>query len=98
VFAGVTWPFDYRRIDTHMTRIAHFVVAAILVLPLPALSEEPPPSAPAQALIEKTLAKHPEAAHIVLHVTPPGAPETDNVIIASNIGARGEMCADHLLP
>jgi hypothetical protein len=44
----------------------------------------------AQRLVESTLAKHPEAAHIVLHVTPPGAPDTDNLVIASNIGRIGK--------
>jgi hypothetical protein len=44
----------------------------------------------AQDVVEKTLANHPEAAHIVMHVTPPGRPDTENVIIGSNLGRIGK--------
>ncbi len=49
---------------------------------------------PAQRLVEVTLAKHPEAAHIVMHVTPPGQPDTENLVIASNIGRLGKKADD----
>jgi len=48
----------------------------------------------AQSLLEKTLVEHPEAAHLVMHVTPPGRPDTDNEIIASNIGKIGKKADD----
>ena len=48
----------------------------------------------AQSLLEKTLVEHPEAAHVVMHVTPPGRPDTDNEIIASNIGKIGKKADD----
>src|SRR6266567_3971646 len=42
----------------------------------------------AQALIDRTLARHPEAATLAMHVTPPNS--ADNVIIASNFGRIGK--------
>jgi hypothetical protein len=44
----------------------------------------------AQRLVDATLAKHPEVAHLVMHVTPPNKPDTENVIIASSIGRIGK--------
>jgi len=44
----------------------------------------------AQRLVDETLAKHPEVAHLVMHVTPPNKPDTENVIIASSIGRIGK--------
>jgi hypothetical protein len=48
----------------------------------------------AQRLAETTLAHHPEAAHVVLHVTPPGAPDTDNLVIGSTLGRLGKKADD----
>jgi hypothetical protein len=42
----------------------------------------------AQALVDKTLARHPELIILAMHVTPPG--RSENVIIASNIGRIGK--------
>lgn len=42
----------------------------------------------AQALVDKTLAAHPEVLILGMHVTPPG--RTENVILASNIGRIGK--------
>ncbi len=42
----------------------------------------------AQKLVDDTLAKHKDVVIMAMHVTPPG--ETDNVIIASNIGRYGK--------
>jgi hypothetical protein len=42
----------------------------------------------AQKLVDETLARHKEVIIMALHVTPPG--QTDNVIIASNIGRIGK--------
>lgn len=51
----------------------------------------------AQRLVERTLRQHPEVAHVVLHVTPPGKDDSANVIIASNIGRIGKLAdADDL--
>ncbi len=42
----------------------------------------------AQTLINKTLARHPDVVVMAFHVTPPH--QTENVIIASNIGRIGK--------
>jgi hypothetical protein len=42
----------------------------------------------AQKLLDETLAKHKDVVIMAMHVTPPG--QTDNVIIASNIGRIGK--------
>ena len=48
-----------------------------------------PPVAPyAQQLVDRTMAQHPELLILVMHVQPPGAPDT--VIIASSIGRIGK--------
>jgi sensor histidine kinase regulating citrate/malate metabolism len=57
--------------------------------PAAAMSAQAPMKA--QQMVEQTLARHPEAAHIVMHVTPPNRPETENVIIGSNIGKIGKL-------
>jgi hypothetical protein len=49
-----------------------------------------PPELCAQRLVDETLARHPEVAHLVMHVTPPNKPDTENVIIASSIGRIGK--------
>jgi len=46
----------------------------------------------AQALIDRTLSRHPEVATLAMHVTPPNSPE--NVIIASNFGRIGKKADD----
>jgi hypothetical protein len=46
----------------------------------------------AQALIDRTLSRHPEVATLAMHVTPPNS--TDNVIIASNFGRIGKQADD----
>jgi hypothetical protein len=48
------------------------------------------PETRAQALLVATMRRHPEVAHVVLHVTPPGKQDTDNLIIASSIGHIGK--------
>jgi hypothetical protein len=65
-------------------------VALLCLPPMEAPAAAPVPEAPAQALVEKTLARHPELAHVVLHVTPPGRSDVDNIIIASSIGRIGK--------
>jgi len=42
----------------------------------------------AQKLLDETLARHKEVVIMAMHVTPPG--QSDNVIIASNIGRIGK--------
>ena len=54
------------------------------------LYAQTPPELFAQRLVDETLAKHPEVAHLVMHVTPPDKPDTENVIIASSIGRIGK--------
>jgi hypothetical protein len=54
------------------------------------LYAQTPPEPFAQRLVDETLAKHPEVAHLVMHVTPPNKPDTENVIIASSIGRIGK--------
>jgi len=53
----------------------------------PALSNTPP-STYGQKLVTDTLAKHKDVVIMALHVTPPD--QTDNVIVASNIGRYGK--------
>lgn len=51
----------------------------------------------AEYLLAENLLKHPEIAHLVMHVTPPGELDTNNIIIASNLGAIGKLAdADDL--
>jgi hypothetical protein len=47
-----------------------------------------PPSTYAQKLVTETLAKHKDVIIMAFHVTPPD--QTENVIIASNIGRYGK--------
>jgi hypothetical protein len=46
----------------------------------------------AQKLVDDTLAKHKDVVIMAMHVTPPG--QSDNVIIASNIGRIGKKADD----
>ena len=52
------------------------------------------PAARAQRMVEQALSRHPEVAHVVMHVTPPHRPDSDNVIIASSIGRIGKRADD----
>lgn len=64
------------------------LTVAAAALGLPALADAPPAKSYAQALVERTVAAHPDIAVLALHVTPPKS--ADNVIIASNIGRIGK--------
>ncbi len=68
-----------------MVRYAMLLVTALLAPPLLA---QTPPKTYAQHLVDETLAAHPDIAIMAMHVTPPK--QTDNVIIASNIGRIGK--------
>ena len=69
--------------------------AAIVMLPVatmaqeqPAQTSSTPPKTYAQKLVNDTLAKHKDVIIMAFHVTPPN--ETENVIVASNIGRYGK--------
>jgi len=64
------------------------LTVAAAALGLPALADPAPAKNYAQALVERTVAAHPDLAVLALHVTPPKS--KDNVIIASNIGRIGK--------
>jgi hypothetical protein len=68
-----------------MRRTALFLASALLASPLLA---QTPSKTYAQQLVDQTLATHPDIAIMAMHVTPPK--QTDNVIIASNIGRIGK--------
>ena len=68
-----------------MRRTALFLATALLATPLLA---QAPTKIYAQQLVDETLAAHPDIAIMAMHVTPPK--QTDNVIIASNIGRIGK--------
>ena len=72
-----------------MVRYAMLLVTALLAPPLLAQSTTPNY---AQHLVDETLATHPDIAIMAMHVTPPT--QTDNVIIASNIGRIGKKADD----
>ena len=67
---------------------ALLLTVAAAALALPALADTAPAKTYAQALVDRTVAAHPELAVLALHVTPPKS--ADNVIIASNIGRIGK--------
>jgi hypothetical protein len=69
-----------------LTCITFVLVLAAATRP----NAQTPPELFAQRLVDETLAKHPEVAHLVMHVTPPNKPDTENVIIASSIGRIGK--------
>src|SRR6266853_1084148 len=69
-------------------RIAILFFLAAIALPLHAGSTGAPAKIYAQALVNQTVAKHPDLLVVAMHVTPPKASE--NVIIASNIGRIGK--------
>jgi hypothetical protein len=67
--------------------------SAVLLAPFAAVLAAPAAVVPeprAQRLVEQTLKRHPELMHLVMHVTPPGKNDADNVIIASSIGRIGK--------
>src|SRR6185312_15479555 len=68
-----------------MVRYALLLSTALLAPPL--LAQTAAPNY-AQHLVDETLAAHPDIAIMALHVTPPK--QTDNIIIASNIGRIGK--------
>lgn len=79
-----------------------FLAGALATGAASADSQAPPeswsggtPAAYAQAIVGRTLARHPDLKIIAFHVTPPGF--TTNVIVASNIGRIGKAAdADDL--
>lgn len=68
-----------------MIRYAMLLATALMAPPLLA---QTPAKNYAQQLVEETLAMHPDIAILAMHVTPPK--QSDNVIIASNIGRIGK--------
>src|ERR1700730_4738439 len=64
---------------------AAFCLATRLALPL---SAQTPTKTYAQQLVDQAVAKHPEVLVLAMHVTPPN--DSENVIIASNIGRIGK--------
>src|SRR5258706_7550409 len=80
-----------------MRQWSALAVAAAMLLQAAGVAADPMPAPRAQRLLEQILQQHPEAAHLVMHVTPPGRPDSENVIIASNIGRIGKRAdADDL--
>lgn len=78
-----------------MTLTKSLLCAAILVSPLmmaaqtqPSSTSSQEPNIYAQKLVNDTLAKHKDVVIMAFHVTPPN--QTENVIIASNIGRIGK--------
>lgn len=73
-------------------RLVQFVVCISLILFAPTAlqihAQDARAKNYAQALIDRTLAQHPEVATLAMHVTPPNS--SDNVIIASNFGRIGK--------
>ena len=72
--------------------IREIIVAVAAYTSAAAFAQQASPQA--QRLLEATLAKHPEAAHIVMHVTPPDQSDSENLVIASNIGRLGKKADD----
>jgi hypothetical protein len=71
-----------------MMRIAFLLLAAAIAGPLHAGPTWAPERIYAQALVNRIVQKYPDLLVVAMHVTPPG--ESDNVIIASNIGRIGK--------
>ncbi|MBV9075356.1 MAG: hypothetical protein JOZ10_17155 [Acidobacteria bacterium] len=65
-----------------------FCCAIAMIAQQPSNGSSQPPNTYAQKLVTDTLAKHKDVVIMAFHVTPPN--ETDNVIIASNIGRYGK--------
>ena len=56
----------------------------------PRVDAQTPINTYAQKLVDETMAKYPELVVLVMHVTPPHKPDTDNVILGSSIGRIGK--------
>ena len=69
-------------------RLACAILAFVIAGPLHAGSTLAPERIYAQELVNETVAAHPDLLVVAMHVTPPG--DSDNVIIASNIGRIGK--------
>jgi hypothetical protein len=71
-------------------KVGVLVLLSLLAFPLRSWPQTEPPAGTiyAQQLIDTTLAKHPDIVVMAFHVIPPG--QTENVIIASNIGRIGK--------
>jgi hypothetical protein len=73
-------------------RFVQFVICISLILFAPTAlqihAQDARATNYAQALIDRTLAQHPEVATLAMHVTPPNS--SDNVIIASSFGRIGK--------
>ena len=68
-------------------------IAVVAFMLLPGCATHPY----AQRLVERTLVTHHSLAHVVIHATPPGRPDTENRIIASSMGRLGKLAdADDL--
>ncbi len=72
-----------------MIRIAFLLFAVSVAWPIHAGFTLAPQDIYAQDLVKRILAKYPDLRVIAMHVTPPG--ESENVIIASNIGRIGKL-------
>jgi len=83
-----------------MKTVFPIFIAGLLAASLAGQTKAPAPAAPtwkapasgkifAQKLVEETMEKHPELLILAFHVTPPG--QTENAIIASNIGRIGKV-------
>jgi hypothetical protein len=75
-------------------KLCHMLCATLLALPLISAAQEQKtyssdkPKIYAQKLLDETMARHKEVVIMAFHVTPPN--QTDNIIIASNIGRYGK--------
>jgi hypothetical protein len=70
-------------------RRAFLLLAVSVPWPIHAAYTLTPQNIYAQALVDRIVAKYPEMRVVAMHVTPPG--ESQNVIIASNIGRIGKL-------
>src|SRR5437667_3069397 len=71
-----------------MVRLVCLALAWAIAWPLHADSTLAPERIYAQELVNQTVASHPDLLVVAMHVTPPG--DSENVIIASNIGRIGK--------
>ena len=54
------------------------------------MDAQTPTNTYAQKLVDEALVKYPEIVILVMHVTPPNKPDTDNIILGSSIGRTGK--------
>lgn len=71
-----------------MKRLLLLCIVVFVVIVAGSLFAADAPAPYAQKLVDETIKKHPEVVILAFHVTPPN--QTDNVIIASNIGRIGK--------